>query len=188
MHSFLITLLVVTIVEMGDRPQLLSAVLAMRYKNDKVIIWGLFLATLINCALSAYLGSEVKGWINQDALKLFAAVAYVLGGIGMLLWYRPLDLLEDWNIGAFATSFLGLFILQIGDKSQFIIGANAAQADHWIFAFFGAVIGIMIANVPAVIFKEELSNIIPLKIIRRIGGVFITLWGIIMAMQALRII
>ncbi len=188
MDSFLITLLVVAIVEMGDRPQLLSAVLAMRFKNDKIIITGLLFATLINCALSAYLGSEVKGWINMDALKLFAAIAYVTGGIGMLLWYRPLDLLENWNIGAFATSFLGLFILQIGDKSQFIIGANAAQADHWIFTFFGAVIGIMIADIPAIIFKEELSNIIPLKIIRRIGGIFIIFWGIVMAMQAYHII
>lgn len=188
MHSFLITLLVVAIVEMGDRPQLLSAVLAMRFKNDRIIILALLSATVINCTLSAYLGSEVKGWISTDALKLFAAIAYVTGGIGMLLWYRPLDLLENWNIGAFATSFLGLFILQIGDKSQFIIGANAAQADHWVFTFFGAVIGIMIANVPAIIFKEELSDIIPLKAIRKIGGVFITLWGVIMAMQAYRII
>lgn len=188
MDSFLITLLVVAIAEMGDRTQLLSAVLAMRFKNDKAIIFGLLLATLINCALSAYLGSAIKGWISMDALKLFVAIAYIMGGVGMLLWYRPIDLLENWKIGTFATSFLGIFILQIGDKSQFIIGANAAQADHWIFPFFGAIFGIMIANVPAIIFKEELSNIIPLKSIRQIGGIVITIWGIIMAMQAFRII
>lgn len=188
MNSFLITLLVIAIAEMDDRPQLLSAVLAMRFKNDKIIILGLLVATIINCALSAYLGSMVKNWISMDALKLFASIAYIMGGIGMLLWYRPLDLLENWKLGAFATSFLGIFILQIGDKSQFILGANAAQADHWMFPFLGAIIGIMLANVPAVIFKEELSNIIPLKIIRRVGGIIITLWGIIMAMQAFRII
>ncbi len=188
MDSFLITLLVVAIAEMGDRSQLLSAVLAIRFKNDKLIILGLVLATIINCAVSTYLGTAIKGWISMDALKLFAAIAYITGGIGMLLWYRPLDLLENWNIGTFATSFLGLFILQIGDKSQFIIGANAAHAEHWQLPFLGAIIGIMIANVPAIIFKEELSDIIPLKTIRKIGGIIITIWGIIMAMQAFRII
>ncbi len=188
MDSFLITLLVVAIAEMGDRSQLLSAVLAIRFKNDKMIILGLLLATIINCALSAYLGSAIKNWISMDALKLFASIAYISGGIGMLLWYRPLDILENWKIGAFATSFLGILILQIGDKGQFIIGANAAQADHWLFPFFGAIIGIMVANIPAVVFKEELSDMIPLKTIRKIGGIIITFWGIIMAMQAFRII
>lgn len=188
MDSFLITLLVVAIAEMGDRSQLLSAVLAMRFKNDKIIILGLLLATIINCALSAILGSQVKMWISEDPLRLFTSIAYITGGIGMLLWYRPLDLLENWKIGTFATSFLGIFILQIGDKSQFIIGGNAAQADHWMFPFFGAIIGIMIANAPAVVFKEELSNIIPIKTIRKVGGIIITFWGIIMAMQAFRII
>lgn len=188
MDSFLITLVVVIIAEMGDRTQLLSAVLSMRFKDDKNIILGLLFATVLNCALSAYLGSTVKQWISMDALKLFASIAYILGGIGMLLWNRPLDLLENWKIGTFATSFVGIFILQIGDKSQFIIGANAAQADHWLFPFFGAVIAIMIANIPAIIFKEKLPTIIPLKLIRRIGGGTILLWGIIMVMQAFRII
>lgn len=188
MDSFLITLVFVMMAEMGDRTQLLCAVLAMRLKNDKSIIIGLLLATILNCALSAYLGHAFKGWLSTDALKLFTSIAYILAGIGMLLLYRPLDMLENWKIGAFATSFLGIFILQIGDKSQFMIGANAANSDYWLFPFFGAVIAIMLVNLPAIIFKDKLADVIPINIIRKIGGVIILLWGIVMAMSALRLI
>ena len=188
MDSFLLTLLVIIVAEMGDRSQLLCAVLSMRFKQKNHIIMGLLAATIVNCALSAVLGSAVKQWISIDALTLFAALAYIFGGVGMLLWNRPIDMLENWKVGTFTTSFLGLFILQIGDKSQFIIGANAAQADHWIFVFVASVMAIMIANVPAILFQDKLSSMLPLKWIKRVGGVFIMLWGIVMALDAFRIL
>lgn len=188
MDSFLLTLIFVMMAEMGDRSQLLSAVLAMRFKKDNHIIAGLFVATLLNCLLSAYLGQAVKNWLSMDALKLFTSLAYIFAGVGMLLFYRPLDMLENWKIGAFGTSFLGIFILQIGDKSQFMVGVNAANSDFWFFPFVAAVVAIMLINVPAIIFKDKLSDIIPINIIRKTGGVIILIFGIIMAMQAFHII
>lgn len=189
MASFLITLLVITMAEMGDRSQLLCAVLSMRFKNDKAIIAGLVAATVINCAIATYIGFTIGQlkWMNAEALQMFAAFAYILGGVGMLLWNRPLDMLENWKVGVFSTSFLGLFILQIGDKSQFIIAANSANADHWIFVFVASIAAILLANVPAIIFKDQLSNMIPLKLIRRIGGIIITFVGVITMMSALRL-
>lgn len=189
MASFLITLLCITLAEMGDRSQLLCAVLSMRFNNDKAIIAGLVTATIINCAIATYIGYSIGQlkWMSAEALQMFAAFAYILGGVGMLLWNRPLDMLENWKIGIFNTSFLGLFILQIGDKSQFIIAANSANADHWIFVFIASILAILLANIPAVIFKEQLSGMIPLKLIRRSGGIIITLWGVIMMMSALRL-
>ena len=189
MESFLLTLLIITLAEMGDRSQLLCAVLSMRFKDDKTIITALVAATILNCAFSTYLGHSVGAltWMSPQALQLFAACAYILAGIAMLLWDRPLDMLENWKIGTFGTSFLGLFILQVGDKSQFIIGANSANADHWIFVFIASVLAILAANIPAIIYKEELPNIIPIKRIRRISGIIITFWGIILIMSSLQL-
>ncbi len=189
MDSFLLTLLIITLAEMGDRSQLLCAILSMRFKDDKTIILALVGATILNCAISTYLGYSVGTlkWMSPEALQLFAACAYILAGIGMLLWDRPLDMLENWKIGTLGTSFLGLFILQIGDKSQFIIGANSANADHWIFVFIASVLAILLANIPAIIYKEQLSAIVPIKRIRRIGGIIIIFWGIILIMSAMRL-
>ena len=108
--------------EFGDRPQILCAALAIRYGRVSPVLWGLGLATLCNCAISAVAGSAVHQWISEDPLQLFYALSLIFAGIGMVAWRRPTDLLDDWSLGPFWTSFLGLFILQFGDKGQFSNG------------------------------------------------------------------
>jgi putative Ca2+/H+ antiporter (TMEM165/GDT1 family) len=119
MDAFLATFLSVILAEMGDRPQLLAGALAIRFHRNGAVIAGLALATLLNCILSAVGGSVIDQWISEAPLKLFAGLAYIFAGAGMLLWRRRVDPLLGWKLNAFWTAFLGLFILQFGDKSQF---------------------------------------------------------------------
>ena len=132
MDSLLATLFSVLIAEIGDRPQILAAALAMRFGNDRIVIIALALATALNCAISAVAGSAIDQYVSEDPVRLFNGLAYVLAGLGMLMWRRPVELLDGWKIGKFLTAFLGLFILQFGDKGQFIIAANAAMTLHAI--------------------------------------------------------
>ncbi len=169
---------------MGDRPQILCAALAIRYGRLTPIILGLGLATLLNCLISAFAGSMVNQWISEEPLRLFYALSLLLAGIGMLAWRRPVDLLENWTIGPFWTSFLGLFILQFGDKGQFILAATAARTDAWAFAAAGGWIGVMLACIPALIFQEKLAQMIPIKPIRyTVGGLFLLI-GMALALSA----
>jgi len=94
------------------------------------------------------------------------------------------DLLKNWTLGPFWTSFIGIFILQLGDKGQFILAATAARTDMWAFAAAGGWLGVMIACVPALILQEKLSQILPIKIIRQIGGALFLLIGVFMALSA----
>jgi Ca2+/H+ antiporter, TMEM165/GDT1 family len=188
MDSLIATLITTALAETGDRTQLLAAALALRFHNDKMVILALALATLLNCILSAVLGSMINQWISEDPVRLFNGLAYVLAGVGMLVWRRPVDLLENWKLGVFLTAFLGIFILQFGDKSQFIIGANAAAASHWSFAAMGGFVGTMLAIVPAIILKERLAVLLPLKLIRRAGGFALLLLGMIHMLRAWRIL
>lgn len=188
MDSLLVTLFSVLIAEIGDRPQILAAALALRFGNDRTVIAALALAAGLNCAISAVAGSVIDEWISEDPLRLFNGLAYFLAGLGMLLWRRRVELLERWETGPFLTAFLGLFILQFGDKGQFIIAANAAMTPHWIFTAIGGWIGIMAAIVPAIIYKEKLAERIPIPAIRRAGGVLLLLWGMIQALRAWRIL
>lgn len=188
MDSLLATLFSVMIAEIGDRPQILAAALALRFGRDKTVIAALALATALNCALSAFAGSAIDDWISDDPLRLFNGLAFIFAGIGMLWWRRRVELLERWKTGPFLTAFLGLFILQFGDKGQFIIAANAALTPYWIFTAIGGWIGIMAAIVPAIILKEKLAQRLPIAAIRRTGGVLFLLWGIMQALRAWRIL
>lgn len=184
MDALISTFLSVLLAEMGDRTQILAAALAIRYRHDKTVLVGMSLATLANCAISAMGGSVIDAWISEAPVKLFAAMAYVFAGVGMLLWRRPVDILENWKTPPFLTAFLGLFILEFGDKSQFIIAAQSARYDYWFMVGIGGFAAIMAAVVPAVLLGARLSDILPLRAIRLGGGIVLTLLGIILGLQA----
>jgi Ca2+/H+ antiporter, TMEM165/GDT1 family len=188
MDSLLATFLTLILTETGDRTQLLAAALAVRFGRDRPVIAGFALASLANCLIAAFAGSYVNQWISQDPLRLFNGLAYFLAGIAMIGWRRKTDLLEGWKIGPFLTAFLGVFILQLGDKGQFVIGANAAMAGHWLLPAIGGWLGTMVAVIPAILLKERLASLLPLRAIRIGGGLLLTMFGLFQAFTAWRII
>lgn len=184
MDAFLTSLFALTLAEIGDRPQILCAALAIRFGRVSPVIWGLGLATLVNCLISAFFGQAINQWISEDPLQLFYALSLILAGTGMLAWRRPVDLLENWNLSPVLISFLGLFILQFGDKGQFILAANSARTDMWELAALGGWLGVMIACVPALMLQEKLSHVLPIKRIRQIGAIAFLTIGTYLALNA----
>jgi putative Ca2+/H+ antiporter (TMEM165/GDT1 family) len=181
MDAAFTTFLSVFLAEMGDRTQILVAVLALRYHKNYAIIAGLACATLLNCALSAIFGSVIDSWISDRSVQLFAGLSYMLAGAAMLFWRRNVDPLLSWKTPAFLTAFLGLFILEFADKSQFIIAAQSARAPFWGMAAVGGFVGIMAASVPAVILRDRLARAVPLKPIRWLSGGLLLIWGFVLA-------
>jgi Ca2+/H+ antiporter, TMEM165/GDT1 family len=188
MDALLSTLLSVFLAEFGDSSQILTAALAIRFRKDGAVIAGLALATLLNCTLSAFVGAMFDGWISEEPMLLFTAIAYLFAGADMVLRRRRVDVLENWKMGAFMTSFIGLFILQFGEKSQFLIAVNSASTDIWGFALAGGFLGIMAACVPAMFLQEHLAKLLPIRAIRLVGGSAFLLWGLYLAFSAFRII
>lgn len=188
MDALLSTFLSVFLAEMGDRTQILAAALALRYHKNGAVLAGLACATLFNCTISAVGGSVIDEWISEAPLKLFAGLAYIFAGAGMLMWRRAVNPLSGWKTPAFWTAFLGLFILEFGDKSQFIILAQSGRSEFWIMAAVGGFAGIMAATVPAVILRERLATMVPLKPIRWVSGALLFGWGIHLALQAFALV
>ena len=56
MEAFLISTGIVALAEMGDKTQLLSLVLAARFRKPWPIVLGIFVATLANHALAGAVG------------------------------------------------------------------------------------------------------------------------------------
>ena len=184
MDALFTSFLSVFLAEMGDRTQILAAALALRYHKNGAILAGLACATFLNCAISAVGGSVIDEWISEAPLKLFAGMAYIFAGAGMLMWRRVVDPLSGWKTPAFWTAFFGLFILEFGDKSQFIIAAQSARTEFWGMTAIGGFVGIMAATIPAVILRERLAKLVPLKPIRWVSGALLLGWGITLALQA----
>ena len=78
----------------------------------------------------------------------------------------------------FITTVITFFIAEIGDKTQLATVALAAQFQSFIAVVTGTTLGMMAANVPAVLFSHAAANKIPLKMVRIASGMLFADLGI----------
>ena len=164
-----ISITTVALAEIGDKTQLLSLLLASRYRKPVPIIAAIFFATTANHALAAWLGVVVADYLSPEVLKWVLVVSF----IAMAGWILIPDKLDDdeqiSNRGPFVASFIAFFIAEIGDKTQIatsILGAQYADALAWVI--LGTTIGMLLANVPVVIIGKLSADKMPLDLIRKI--------------------
>lgn len=80
---------------------------------------------------------------------------------------------------AFITSTALVALAEMGDKTQFATAALAARYDALLWVVLGTTIGMMIANVPAVLLGEGLARRLPLTQIRWIAAAVFVLTGML---------
>nr|WP_267135249.1 TMEM165/GDT1 family protein [Vibrio sp. L3-7] len=174
-----ISITTVALAEIGDKTQLLSLLLASRYRKPIPIIAAIFFATIANHALAAWLGVVVADYLSPEVLKWVLVVSF----IAMAGWILIPDKLDDdeaiSNRGPFVASFIAFFIAEIGDKTQIatsILGAQYSDALTWVI--LGTTIGMLLANVPVVIIGKLSADKMPLDLIRKITALLFVVLAI----------
>ena len=173
--------------QLGDRPAILTAILADRYGRPLTVAVTAGLAHAALNALAALGAIAIAPTLTPNAQALFLAVALVVGGFSALLRVKTPDRLESWGIGSIPTTFLGIFSLALGAQTQFFTLAFAVRGDPW-FAPAGATAGAFaVAFVAAVL--GELSWVrIPFKAFRILIGLLFLIAGAVIGAGALRLI
>lgn len=179
MDAFLHSTLLVALSEIGDKTQILALILAARYRKSIPIIWGIFIATLANHALAAWAGHFISGLGFTDYLPWLVAVAF----IGLGLWILIPDKVEDdetpkRDFGPFFTTLITFFLAEMGDKTQIATVMLGAKYDALFAVIIGTTFGMMIANVPAVLFGDKLLSRIPMKWVRYAASVLFIGFGL----------
>ena len=186
MEAFLVSTGIVALAEMGDKTQLLSLVLAARFRKPWPIVLGILAATLANHALAGALGSWVTGVLGPDVLR------WVLGGsfIAMALWMLIPDKLEEGDaktaprFGVFGTTLLAFFLAEMGDKTQVATVMLAAQFSAWSAVVAGTTLGMMLANAPVVWFGDRITRRVPIRIVHLVSAVIFAGLGIFALVSA----
>ena len=84
MEPFLVSTGLVALAEIGDKTQLLSFMLAARYKRPWPICWGILVATALNHAMASAVGAWVAGLVAPTTLRWILAVSFVAMAAWML--------------------------------------------------------------------------------------------------------
>ncbi|PML79834.1 TMEM165/GDT1 family protein [Enterovibrio norvegicus] len=176
MSILVVSITTVALAEIGDKTQLLSLLLASRYRKPVPIILAIFFATLLNHALAAWLGVVVADYLSPDILNWVLLLSFVAMA-GWILIPDKFDEESESKHGPFVASFIVFFIAEIGDKTQVattMLGAQYHEA-LWL-VIIGTTIGMLLANVPVVLFGKKAANALPLDTMRYItAAVFLVL-------------
>jgi len=187
MEAFLASTIFVTLAEIGDKTQLLAIVLAARFGRPLPIIAGIAVATLANHALAAWAGTLAAGWLDGQGFR----VALAAGFIAMAAWILVPDTLDDAEApatsarGAFLTTVIAFFFVEMGDKTQIATVALGAQYQQLLWVTSGTTLGMLIANVPAVLFGQALVRRIALVTVRRVAAAMFLVTGLWFGAEAL---
>ena len=174
MTAFLTALAFVVLAEMGDKTQLLAMAFACRFRWQTVM-WGVLAATILNHLFAVLVGSYLTAFIPLSYIQIGAAISFIAFGVWTIRGDELGDEAEKDKFNPFWTVAIAFFIAEMGDKTQFATVALGAQFQGALVAVvLGTTLGMMLANVPAVIIGEKLAKRLPLNLIRWIAaGVFI---------------
>ena len=184
LEAFAVSVGVVALGEIGDKTQLLALLLAARFRKPLPIILGIFVATVANHAAAAALGAWITQAISPHWMRWLLGASFLAVAAWMLVPDKADDDsgIERGRFGVFGITVVAFFLAEMGDKTQIATVMLAAKYDSVWTVTAGTTLGMMLANVPAVLIGDKAVNFVPLVWVHRIAaGVFAVLGLLVLA-------
>lgn len=180
MEAFLVSTGVVALGEMGDKTQLLTMLLAVKFKRPLPIILGILVATLANHALAGAIGDLVAKALGPEVLRWVIGLSF-LAMAGWMLIPDKLDAEESTlnRFGVFGTTVVTFFLAEMGDKTQIATVALAARYNDLVAVVTGTTLGMMISNVPAVFLGDRIARKVSMKLLHGIAAAIFAALGLL---------
>ena len=176
------------ICQISDKTPWLAAIFADRFRSPALVVLAVVLALSFNYAIGVAAGLAVTALLTPEARLLLLALALVLAGAGTGLRFKRPDALDGWRTGPAFTSIAGLAIMAFGDRMQFVVAALAGRSTLPWAAMVGAVIGGTAVNMVAVALGEAAWLRLPLKALRIAAAAILLIAGVVIGLNALRLI
>ncbi|KDB51439.1 TMEM165/GDT1 family protein [Sphaerotilus natans] len=179
LEPFLVSTGIVALGEIGDKTQLLALLLAARFRRPVPIILGILAATLLNHALAGLVGDTVARLLGPDVLRWVIGLSF-LAMAGWMLVPDEIDEAEAeaGRFGVFGTTVIAFFLAEMGDKTQIATVALAARYTELVQVVCGTTLGMMLANVPAVLIGEKAATRLPMRLVHGISAAIFAVLGV----------
>ena len=184
-QAFIVSTGVVALGEIGDKTQLLALLLAARFRRPVPIILGILLATLANHAMASALGAWITRHVDAQWLRWGLGASFLAVAIWMLIPDQADELKAGraarfGAVGIFGITTLAFFLAEMGDKTQIATVMLAAKFDSLWVVTAGTTLGMMLANVPAVLLGDRVMDWLPVKLVHRIAAAVFAVLGVLM--------
>lgn len=179
MEALLISTGIVALAEIGDKTQLLAFILAAKFRRPLPITLGILVATIANHAFAGALGAWMTTLVAPETMRWILGLSF----IGMAVWTLIPDKFDEADarlaqFGVFGTTLIAFFLAEMGDKTQIATVALAAQYQTIFWVVVGTTLGMMIANVPAVLLGDRIADKMPVQLVHRIAAAIFLVLGL----------
>jgi Ca2+/H+ antiporter, TMEM165/GDT1 family len=180
MEAFMISTASIAVGELGDKTQLLSLILATRLRKPMPIIAGIFVATLLNHLGACLVGEWAGKLISPQILRWLLGISFLAVAAWALIPDKmDEDVKERGNYGVFVLTAVTFFLAEMGDKTQIVALALAAKYNDLIAVVAGTTLGMMIVNVPTVLFADRATRWVPVKVVRVVAAAICAMLGVV---------
>lgn len=186
MEAFLVSAGVVALAELGDKTQLLALVLAARFQRPIPVLTGLVLAVLANHTLTALAGTWIGRFLSIERLDWLIGLSF----LGIAIWVFLPEKDEEKHepmaarYGAFASTALSMFLAEMADRTQIATLALAARYETLVPVVLGTSLGMVTADLPAVLLGHVAGERLPLRLIRALAAAVFAGFGILILYRA----
>jgi putative Ca2+/H+ antiporter (TMEM165/GDT1 family) len=168
LEALLVSTLVVAVGELGDKTQLLTLVLAARYRRPWPIIAGILVATLANHTVAASLGQWVRDAVAPEIMRWGLALSF----FAVAAWALKPDQFDESDAppvsdrNVFVVTVVAFFLAEIGDKTQIATAMLAAKFDSLVAVVAGTTLGMLLVDAPTAFLGDAAAKRIPFRAVR----------------------
>ena len=189
-YPFIIAFLLIFVSELGDKTQILVLSFSSKLKA-KTILLGVALGSLFSHGIAIIFGSflgNIENLSFQYFLKMLTYLSFIIFGIISLIKSDSSNEKSNQSSKKILRNNLGyiLFIAftiavgELGDKTFLAsIGLGIEYYSYKLSLISGAVTGMIVSDLIAIIFGKVLSHKIPENIMQKLSGVLFLIFGFI---------
>lgn len=165
----------------ATRPNCLRCCWWRSFAAPLPIIAGIAVATLASHAAAAALGHWLMTLLEPRTLRWLLGLSF----LAVAAWMLVPDKADEraprtaGHWGVFGITTLAFFIAEMGDKTQVATVMLAARFDALTAVVAGTTLGMLLANVPAVLFGDKLMQRLPVQWVHRIAAIVFALLGVL---------
>ncbi|MDW8478856.1 MAG: TMEM165/GDT1 family protein [Xanthomonadales bacterium] len=186
METTLVAFALVFLAELGDKTQLLTLLLAARWRRAAPIALGLLLASALSHLAASGLGFGLGRLLSAEWASRLAGLAFLGGGLWLLLQRDDEEPAEDVAPTArrplaMILAAAGVYLLaELGDKTQMASGLLALERRSVLPVAAGATAAMLAANLPVLWLGARYAARLPRRLIATIAALVFAGVGVLM--------
>jgi putative Ca2+/H+ antiporter (TMEM165/GDT1 family) len=178
-EAFAISLLSISVAELGDKTQLALVMLSASLRKPRAIFLGMITGYAIIAGASVLIGQALLAILPLPLLTVISGLIFVVVGI-LMFRLKTEENIPLTRLGKpFRTAALVIVLTELGDKTQVAAIALAAHYAQPIAVFSGVLLALALVDGLTIVSAERLGRRLPISKVRKVSAVTFIVLGVL---------